>query len=352
MTDDELLSFNGFDGMEAEVFIDAVHTRAAKENKSDDDDWKVKYASKGFKGGALRWWAKLDKTNRRDWDWLVTAFLDRWPPVFRGIDGAECERFIADAEQRIADAGKEDDNKWIAKEIPKSFAGAALRWLATVDPQTKADWSLLKQAMLSRWPASAQSDPAVPSVPEPPTAAPPPANAGSATSSLPTVALQGRIRVETEDGQPRGYLSRALGSRGTPVTTTNVTEMLRVSFEGTTSPYELRAENPATGYSLLGIHWQNKIPTDTDCGGVVGMSRGWKSPLVTTYAWSGDPFTKVWDVDQRKRVTLQWTDANGALWDLQPYRDNSDSEMRVWRPKGLANPGTWEKLSFYLELSD
>jgi len=355
MTDDDL-TFTGSDGMSADDYIEAVRRSAIKENKLGNDNWMVMYASKGLKGNARRWWATLDPTYRLKWDWFETAFLYRWPPIFNGIDGKECEAFISGAEQRILDYGKEGDDKWIAREIPKSFAGAALRWFATIDEQKKADWNLLKQAMFARWPASDQSDPAPrnSSISAAPGATPSSAAAEATENSKPLV-LQGMIRVEAVDGQKLGYISRRLNQHGLVCFTKDPLESLQVKFEGTTSPFELRAENPASGFSMLGIQWSVSSPSlapgSWHVARFVGLSRGLKSSLVATFGGQGESSANVWVIDSLDTITIRWVDPNQVPWILEPIEQ---STVLSACPPGQTryNPPIYNKVSLHLERND
>jgi len=76
---DEDLVFRGIDGVECEEFIRAVNIRARREGKTRDNEWIVDFVSICFAGKALRWYRKLDREIRGDWDKLQDAMLDEYP---------------------------------------------------------------------------------------------------------------------------------------------------------------------------------------------------------------------------------------------------------------------------------
>lgn len=147
------LVFSGVDGIEAEDFIYHVRQKAFAEGKVQDKQWILNFASACFVRDALRWHASLDTRIQDDWALLQKALLARFRPVFRGIDGDECERFVAQVRQRALDEGKAEDNKWIIQTVTASFVGAALRWHATLDAEVRDDWILLQRAMFLQYPA-------------------------------------------------------------------------------------------------------------------------------------------------------------------------------------------------------
>lgn len=147
------LIFSGVDGIEAEDFIYHVRQRALSEGKLQDKQWILNFASACFVRDALRWHASLDARIQDDWALLQKALLARFRPVFRGIDGEECENFVAQVRLRALDEGKERDNNWIIANATASFVGEALRWYASLEPEIQDDWKMLQRAMFQRYPA-------------------------------------------------------------------------------------------------------------------------------------------------------------------------------------------------------
>lgn len=76
---DDDLTFSGVGGAECERFITAVRKKARAEGKLRDNDWMVDLVSSCLTGDALRWYAKLKRDQRDDWDLLQEALLDRYP---------------------------------------------------------------------------------------------------------------------------------------------------------------------------------------------------------------------------------------------------------------------------------
>lgn len=73
-------TFNGVNANEAEAFIQAVRRTALEEEKTEDIAWMASFASTCLRGRAMRWHARLDLSIRKDWDLLVQAILEEWPP--------------------------------------------------------------------------------------------------------------------------------------------------------------------------------------------------------------------------------------------------------------------------------
>lgn len=101
----------GLDGTECEDFIFAIRQRALIEGKMDENKWALTIASAGFAREALRWYITLDSSIQNDWLLLQKALLARFRPVFRGIDGIECEEFVSNVRRRALDEGKDEDNE-------------------------------------------------------------------------------------------------------------------------------------------------------------------------------------------------------------------------------------------------
>ncbi|KAG8897179.1 hypothetical protein FRB99_008383, partial [Tulasnella sp. 403] len=72
-------TFRGNNGVECDEFVQAVRQRAIAEGKEFDNEWMAKFASTCIAGEALRWYTRLDKTTKHDWDLLQTALFNQYP---------------------------------------------------------------------------------------------------------------------------------------------------------------------------------------------------------------------------------------------------------------------------------
>lgn len=73
--------------------------------------------------------------------------------VFLGKDGRECELFVRWVKVIAFQAGKQDDDKWIAQYAAIHLDGEALRWFAELDLETQNRWSLLSRALVRQYPS-------------------------------------------------------------------------------------------------------------------------------------------------------------------------------------------------------
>lgn len=94
----------------------------------------------------------MDPVIRKDWDLLEKALLARFCETFKGIDGAECERFIHSIRRRTFEEGKTGDNAWITEFVASCVVDDALRWHLDLAPEIQNDWTLLQKALVTRYP--------------------------------------------------------------------------------------------------------------------------------------------------------------------------------------------------------
>lgn len=73
--------FRGHDGNECETFIAAIEELAFTEGWSEDQKRMLLFARSRPRQGALRWFATLDPSKKKDWDLFVEALFERYPPV-------------------------------------------------------------------------------------------------------------------------------------------------------------------------------------------------------------------------------------------------------------------------------
>lgn len=139
--------FRGIDGTECEDFIFAIRQRAFSEGKIKDNDWALALASVSFARGALRWFTTLDDSIQNDWVLLQKALLARFRPVFKGIDGIECEEFISDIRQRALDQGKPNDDEVCFGHLWDPFTDLIR---LTVDPQYRICLSRRRRSPMAR----------------------------------------------------------------------------------------------------------------------------------------------------------------------------------------------------------
>ncbi|KAG8925272.1 hypothetical protein FRC01_010419, partial [Tulasnella sp. 417] len=75
--DKDTLAFRGDTSQEAEEFIHEVNIRAFKTGKLKDQEWITTFASVSFAGKALRWYRRLPRQTRQDWELLQEAILEK-----------------------------------------------------------------------------------------------------------------------------------------------------------------------------------------------------------------------------------------------------------------------------------
>ncbi|KAG8938000.1 hypothetical protein FRC00_003874, partial [Tulasnella sp. 408] len=159
--------FDGTEGSDCESFIIAIRKLAFVQMRDADTWWMLNYATSRLRGKALRWHAELDATTRKEWDLFVRALFEAYPPpnggkpkpsdppepeiVFRGIDGNECEDFVAAIRQYALAQRKEGDNYWMLQYATTRMRGKALRWHAELDPVIRKDWDLFVRALFKEY---------------------------------------------------------------------------------------------------------------------------------------------------------------------------------------------------------
>lgn len=72
--------------------------------------------------------------------------------VFLGKDGYECEEFIRAIHNMAYAAGKTRDDAWMADLASTCFSGRALRYYDSLEPDIRYDWTLLRHALLTKYP--------------------------------------------------------------------------------------------------------------------------------------------------------------------------------------------------------
>lgn len=73
-------------------------------------------------------------------------------PEFYGIDGRECDRFIAQVVRKAFQKSKLRDSEWLAGVAATGFRDDALHWWLDLDDDVQGDWKKLQRAMRERWP--------------------------------------------------------------------------------------------------------------------------------------------------------------------------------------------------------
>ncbi|KIO23600.1 hypothetical protein M407DRAFT_26972 [Tulasnella calospora MUT 4182] len=72
--------------------------------------------------------------------------------VFRGIDGNECEAFIAAIRDRAFAQGMDEGDYWMLRYATSRLRGKAMRWHAKLEPSLRKDWDLFLQALFEEYP--------------------------------------------------------------------------------------------------------------------------------------------------------------------------------------------------------
>ncbi|KIO29357.1 hypothetical protein M407DRAFT_21583 [Tulasnella calospora MUT 4182] len=122
--------------------------------------------------------------------------------TFTGGNAEEAEEFIVAVKRRAYSKGKHTDNVWIAHFVSVCFEKKALRWYESLDDETQNNWKLLKRAILEEYKETSL----------PPSIIPTPASALESSDKGPIPAAAspfriGRIRVECDSNELRGYIS-------------------------------------------------------------------------------------------------------------------------------------------------
>ncbi|KIO21091.1 hypothetical protein M407DRAFT_29301 [Tulasnella calospora MUT 4182] len=73
--------FRGLDGNECEAFIAAIEELAFTEGWSEDEKRMLLFTRSRLRQGALRWFARLEPSKKKDWDLFVEALFEQYPPV-------------------------------------------------------------------------------------------------------------------------------------------------------------------------------------------------------------------------------------------------------------------------------
>ncbi|KAG8947276.1 hypothetical protein FRC04_010852 [Tulasnella sp. 424] len=72
--------------------------------------------------------------------------------IFKGIDGNECEEFVAALEDLAYAEGWTEDRRRMLFFARSRLRNAALRWFARLDSSVKNDWDLFVQALFDQYP--------------------------------------------------------------------------------------------------------------------------------------------------------------------------------------------------------
>ncbi|KAG8990255.1 hypothetical protein FRB90_001842 [Tulasnella sp. 427] len=69
----------GNSGGECEAFVVAIQEYAFATGQDDDPQWMMRFARTRLRGKALRWYAHLDPSMKKDWELFVQAMFDQYP---------------------------------------------------------------------------------------------------------------------------------------------------------------------------------------------------------------------------------------------------------------------------------
>jgi len=161
--------------------------------------------------------------------------------TFYGIDGDECERFVAAVNKWAFEGDKDKDDEWVARFATSCIAGSAVRFYGTLDEDIQRSWRKLRLALLANYSALD------PTIPRP---APVRLPKGGADELL-----VGMIRIFVEDEMKPRYLSHAIqysGSHGHFDGKEDVSTALIVKLRRSGDLQPIRMANYP---SWLGIAW-------------------------------------------------------------------------------------------------
>ena len=71
--------------------------------------------------------------------------------IFHGIDGDECDRFVAAITQTAFQEKKLRDQAWMADMALAGMRGKALRWYSSLDEEVQLNWRLLHKALVKQY---------------------------------------------------------------------------------------------------------------------------------------------------------------------------------------------------------
>ena len=74
--------------------------------------------------------------------------------VFDGVEGLKSPEFIQAIRNKVYEEKMADDSRHMALLASLCFAGPALEWFEELGDDVQTDWSLLRRALLARFPAS------------------------------------------------------------------------------------------------------------------------------------------------------------------------------------------------------
>lgn len=127
--------------------------------------------------------------------------------IFKGIDGNECEEFVAALEDLAYTEGWAEDRRRMLFFARSRLRKAALRWFARLEPSVKNDWDLFVQALFDQYPPAVE-----PLIPNDDGIATPVRSTTTFSPTLSTATLQtNQLGVPSTEGQisigasPRTY---------------------------------------------------------------------------------------------------------------------------------------------------
>ncbi|KAG8906937.1 hypothetical protein FRB99_005711 [Tulasnella sp. 403] len=246
--------------------------------------------------------------------------------IFSG-GGTECEMFVQAVQRRAFAEGKPLDNGWIAGLVAMLLTGEALRWFARLDGEVQTNWSLLRQALLARFPAIPDSMPSS-TTPLGRTLALPPYSAQTSAQGSANVRT-GRILVNTEDGKLNGYVRRDVNSTGIFVVTKDVSEALQVTYQPSTQYHDISLLNAPGDLECLGIKWwlagsPNMARASASVAALTGVVDGnWERKSLVT-AYSGPTACTIWEISPNGSISAFWSSkswrAKALLFAIQRTR--------------------------------
>ncbi|KIO17955.1 hypothetical protein M407DRAFT_32370 [Tulasnella calospora MUT 4182] len=205
-------------------------------------------------------------------------------PHFTGESAEEAQDFIQAVNKRAYAAGKQKDRAWIAGFAYPFFSRKALVWYDGLDEGTQDDWKLLRSAILAEFTGQQPAPSTVPSAAPAairssgsrytPAAPPPP---------TPTKMI-GRIRVDSEVPNRRGYLTvpKTVLTRGRFCATINEASVFEADILGRT----LTGEEESLVIKAYSKGWT--LSQGAHFGVITRSSAGFGNQWGNTWSVSGD----------------------------------------------------------------
>lgn len=77
---------------------------------------------------------------------------------FGGTPGEDAQSFVHSVQRTAESQNRQADDAWIVQYVEKCLSGDALLWFSDLEGEAKRTWVRLREALIQRFPPSAQAD--------------------------------------------------------------------------------------------------------------------------------------------------------------------------------------------------